>query len=107
MVLRDNSKVVLFKNQPPTGELSINLKKLRERFLNWNGKSVTLIFTPFNRAGQSELVGNTYEITTILDIPPIEIDENIFSTSIFDSFVDKLNIIDEQDSKYLSHLINF
>ena len=107
LVLRDNNKVVLFKNQPPTGELSINLKKLKESFLNWNGKSVTLIFTPFNRSGQSELVGNTYEITTILDIPPIEIDENIFSTSIFDSFVDKLNIIDEQDSKYLSHLINF
>lgn len=107
LVLRDNSKVVLFKNQPPAGELSINIKKLRERFLNWNGESVTLIFTPFNRSGQSELVGNTYEITTILNIPPIEIDENIFSTSIFDSFIDKLNIIDEQDSKYLSHLINF
>ena len=107
LVLRDNSKVVLFKSQPPAGELSINVKKLRERFLNWNGESITLIFTPFNRSGQSELIGNTYEITTILDIPPIEIDENIFSTSIFDSFIDKLNIIDEQDSKYLSHLINF
>lgn len=107
LVLRDNNKVVLFKNQSPTGELSINVKKLRERFLNWNGKSITLIFTPFNRSGQSELIGNEYEITTILDIPPIEIDEDIFSTSIFDSFIDKLSIIDEQDSKYLSHLINF
>ncbi len=107
--LKDGTRITLFQNLTPNGNISINLKTLRDRFINWAGSdNVTLIFKPFNRSGVEELVGNEYEIKTQLLIPSIQLDENIFSTSIFDAFSNLINIIEpEKESKYLTHLANF
>ncbi len=109
LLLKDNSRITLFRNLTPNGEVSINIKSLRERFINWVGSNnVTLIFKPFNRGGAEELVGNEYEVRTELAIPSIQLDENIFSSAIFESFREKLSVIEpEKESKYLTHLANF
>ena len=107
--VKDGSRITLFKNLTPNGNISINLKSLREKFSNWNENSnVVLVFKPFNRAGSEELIGNEYEIKTQLILPSIQIDENIFGVAIFDSFLSQLQIIEpEKESKYLTHLANF
>jgi hypothetical protein len=107
--VKDGSRIALFKNLTPNGNISINLKSLREKFSNWNETSnVVLVFKPFNRAGSEELIGNEYEIKTQLILPSIQIDENIFGAAIFDSFLSQLQIIEpEKESKYLTHLANF
>ena len=109
LLLKDNSRITLFRNLTPNGEVSINIKSLRERFVNWSGSdNVTLIFKPFNRSGSEELIGNEYEVRTDLAIPSIQLDENIFSSAIFESFREKLSVIEpENESKYLTHLANF
>ena len=105
----DGSRIALFKSLTPNGNVSINLKTLRDKFSNWSGNDgLTLIFKPFNRGGIEELIGNEYEIKTQLILPTIQIDENIFGTAIFDSFVSQLQIIEpEKESRYLTHLANF
>jgi hypothetical protein len=107
--VKDGSRITLFKNLTPNGNISINLKSLREKFSNWNeSNNVALVFKPFNRAGSEELIGNEYEIKTQLILPSIQIDENIFGVAIFDSFLSQLQIIEpEKESKYLTHLANF
>ena len=109
LLLKDKSRIGLFKNLNPNGEVLINIKTLREKFPNWAGSdNVTLIFKPFNRGGAEELIGNEYEVVTTLGLPGLQLDENIFSTSIFDAFIEKLSVIEpEKESKYLSHLTNF
>jgi hypothetical protein len=109
LLVKDGSRITLFKNLTPNGNISINIKTLREKYTNWSGSNnITLIFKPFNRSGSEELIGNEYEIKTNLIIPSIQLDENIFSTSIFNAFFEKLKIIEpEKESKYLSHLANF
>ena len=106
---KDGSRIALFKNLTPNGNISINLKSLKEKFSNWNeSNNVALVFKPFNRAGSEELIGNEYEIKTQLILPSIQIDENIFGVAIFDSFLSQLEIIEpEKESKYLTHLANF
>ena len=106
---KDGSRISLFKNLIPNGNISINIKTLRERFSNWNGSdNVTLIFKPFNRSGSEELIGNEYEVKTNLMIPSIQLDENIFSTAIFEAFSNILSVVEpEKESKYLTHLANF
>ena len=105
----DGSRIALFKSLTPNGNISINLKTLRDKFSNWSGNDgLTLIFKPFNRSGSEELIGNEYEIKTQLILPSIQIDENIFGAAIFDSFVSQLQIIEpEKESRYLTHLANF
>jgi hypothetical protein len=107
--LKDGSRTGLFQNQPKTGDLKINLKTLRENYPQWTGSdNVTLILIPYNRNGAEELIGNEYEVSTKLVLPTIELDENIIGTALFDSFFEKLKIIEpDRDSKYLSHLANF
>jgi hypothetical protein len=107
--LKDELGTQLFKNQPPTGELKINLKTLREAYPLWAGSdNITLTFIPYNRGGAEELVGNDYVISTKLILPSIQLDEDIIGTALFDSFYEKLKIIEPgKDSKYLSHLANF
>ncbi len=109
LLLSDKTRTPLFKNLNPNGDISINLKKLRENNPNWSPNGgITLVFKPFNRSGSEELIGNEYEITTTLGLPAFAFDENIFSTAIFESFVERLNVIEpEKESKYLTHLINF
>lgn len=105
----DGSRIALFKRLTPNGNISINLKTLRDKFSNWSvNDGLTLIFKPFNRTGSDELIGNEYEIKTQLGLPSIQIDENIFGAAIFDSFLSQLQIIEpEKESKYLTHLANF
>ena len=105
----DGSRISLFKSLTPNGNISINLKTLRDKFSDWSGNDgLTLIFKPFNRSGSEELIGNEYEIKTQLILPSIQIDENIFGAAIFDSFVSQLQIIEpEKESRYLTHLANF
>ena len=109
LLLKDKSRIGLFKNLNPNGEVLINIKSLRERFTNWAGSdNVTLVFKPFNRGGAEELIGNEYEVITTLGLPAFQFDENIFSTVIFDAFAQKLSVAEpEKESKYLSHLTNF
>jgi hypothetical protein len=106
---KDGSRIPLFKSLTPNGNISINLKTLRDKFSNWStNNGLTLIFKPFNRSGSEELIGNEYEIKTELILPSIQLDENIFGTAIFDSFLSQLEIIEpERESKYLTHLANF
>lgn len=107
--LKDGSRTGLFQNQPKTGELKINLKTLRERYPLWSGSdNITLILIPYNRNGAEELIGNEYEVSTKIILPSIQLDENIITTALFDSFYQKLKVIEpDRDSKYLSHLANF
>jgi hypothetical protein len=107
--LKDGSRTGLFQNQPKTGQLKINLKTLREKYPLWSGSdNITLILIPYNRNGAEELIGNEYEVSTKLILPSIQLDENIISTALFDSFYEKLKVIEpDKDSKYLSHLANF
>ena len=109
LLLKDKSRIGLFKNLNPNGEVLINIKTLREKFPNWaDSDNVTLVFKPFNRSGAEELIGNEYEVTTTLGLPAFQFDENIFSTVIFDAFAEKLSVVEpEKESKYLSHLTNF
>jgi hypothetical protein len=106
---KDGSRIPLFQSLTPNGNISINLKTLRDKFSNWSvNDDVTLIFKPFNRSGSEELIGNEYEIKTELVIPSIQLDENIFASAIFDSFASALKIIEpEKESRYLTHLANF
>lgn len=107
--VKDGNRISLFKNLTPNGDISINLKTLKEKFSNWKeSDNVVLVFKPFNRLGAEELIGNEYEIKTQLILPSIQIDENIFGTAIFDSFLSQLEIIEpDKESKYLTHLANF
>jgi hypothetical protein len=109
LVLKDKTNVGLFQNITPNGSLKINLKDLSQRFSQWNGNdNVTLIFNPYNRSGVEELVGNEYEIKTLLKYPSLQIDEDIIKTSIFEAFIKNFNIDEpEKESKHLTHLINF
>lgn len=109
LLAKDGNRIPLFQSLTPNGNISINLKTLRDKFTNWAGNdNVTLIFKPFNRSGAEELIGNEYEIKTLLTIPSIQLDENIFSTAIFESFSNILNVVEpEKESKHLTHLANF
>ena len=109
LLAKDNSRIGLFKNLPPNGAFNINLRQLADRFSQWNGNStVTLIFKPFNRSGEEELVGNEYTVVTNIAYPTIRLDEDIIRKSIYDAFIENLKFIEpERDSKYLTHLANF
>ena len=109
LLAKDNSRIGLFKNLPPNGAFNINLRQLADRFSQWNGnETVTLIFKPFNRGGEEELVGNEYTIVTNISYPIIRLDEDIIRKSIYDAFIANLKFIEpERDSKYLTHLANF
>ena len=109
LLANDNSRIGLFKNLPPNGAFKINLRQLADRFSQWNGNNtVTLIFKPFNRGGEEELVGNEYTIVTNISYPTIRLDEDIIRKSIYDAFIGNIKFIEpEFDSKYLTHLANF
>jgi hypothetical protein len=109
LLAKDNSRIGLFKNLPPNGAFKINLRELADRFSQWNGNdNVTLIFKPFNRGGEEELIGNEYTIITNIAYPVIRLDEDIIRKSIYDAFIENLKFIEpERDSKHLTHLANF
>ena len=109
LMLKDNSKITLFKKLTPNGSFKINLKELANKFSGWNGsKSVVLILKPINTAGSNELIGNEYEIQTNITYPAIRLDEDIIKKSLFDAFVENIKFSEpEKESKYLTHLSNF
>jgi hypothetical protein len=109
LVLKDNTKISLFKKLTPNGSFKINLKELANKFSGWNGsKSVTLKLKPINTAGSNELIGNEYEIQTNISYPAIQLDETIIKKSLFDAFVENIKFTEpEKESKYLTHLSNF
>jgi len=107
--LKDGSRVGIFSNFPKNGKLKINIKTLREQYPNWVGSdNITLILQPYNRDGAENLIGNEYEVVTKLIIPTLELNEELISKALFDSFTESLQVIEpEFDSKYLTHLANF
>ena len=107
--LKDGSRVGIFSNFPKNGKLKINIKTLIEQYPNWVGSdNITLILQPYNRGGSENLIGNEYEVVTKLIIPTLELNEEIISKALFDSFTESLQVIEpELDSKYLTHLANF
>ena len=109
LLLKDNSKISLFKKLAPNGSFKINLKELAKKFAGWNGsKNVTLILKPINTSGSNELIGNEYQIQTNISYPAIQLDEDIIKKSLFDAFVENIKFSEpEKESKYLTHLSNF
>ena len=107
--LKDKTKVGLFKSQPANGNITINLKKLRETYTAWVGSTdIILIFKPINNGGDKALEGAEYEIRTSLMYPVFQIDESIIKTSIFEAFIKNLEFTEpEKESKHLTHLVNF
>lgn len=106
--LKDKTRVSLYKSLGPKGTFKIGLRDLATKFPKWNGsQNLTLVFKPYNRSGETELVGNEYEISTNIIYPTIKLDEDIIRKSIYDAFVDTLKFSEpEKESKYLTHLVN-
>jgi len=109
LLLKDKTKISLFKKLAPNGLFKINLKQLKDKFSGWNGSdNVTLTLKPINTFGETELVGNDYEIKTNILYPLIQLDEDVIKKSIYDVFIEKLEFLEpEKESKYLTHLANF
>ena len=109
LLLKDKTKISLFKKLTPNGSFKINLKQLKDKFSGWNGSdNITLILKPTNTFGEAELVGNDYEIKTSILYPLINLDEDIIKKAIYDAFIEKLQFLEpEKESKYLTHLANF
>ena len=112
LIVKDGSRIPLFKSLSANGAFSINLKTLGDKYPTWNGKdNITLILKPYNRAGDRELIGNEYEIITKLTFPSIQLDEDSIRKTLYDAFdkyLEKITLVEpEKESKYLTHLANF
>jgi hypothetical protein len=108
LLAKDLTRLPLFSNLTPNGTFKINLSDLANRFQSWNGSDkLTLIFKPYNRASETEHIGNEHEVTTTIQYPSIKLDETIIRKSIYDAFINKLAFTEpEKESKYLTHLLN-
>jgi hypothetical protein len=108
LLAKDLTRLPLFSNLTPNGTFKINLKDLASKFSTWNGSDkLTLIFKPYNRAAETEHIGNEHEVTTTIQYPSIKLDETIIRKSIYDAFINKLVFTEpEKESKYLTHLLN-
>ena len=108
LLAKDLTRLPLFSNLTPNGTFKINLSDLANRFQSWNGSDkLTLIFKPYNRASETEHIGNEHEVTTTIQYPSIKLDETIIRKSIYDAFINKLSFTEpEKESKYLTHLLN-
>jgi len=109
LLAKDKTRISLYKALKNNGSFKLNIKDLSKRYPTWNGnKQITLVFKPYNTAGEHVLVGNEYETTTTVFYPGLQIDETIIRKSIYDAFIDKLSFTEpEKESKYLTHLANF
>ena len=108
LLLKDKTRVTLYKNAPTDNKIKINLKELPTKYPQWNGSdNVTLIIKPYNRGGSKELIGNEYEIKTLIKYPSIRLDETIITKAVYDAFAENLKIDEpEKESKYLTHLLS-
>ena len=109
LLLKDKTKISLFKKLTANGSFKINLKQLKDKFVGWNGSdNVTIYLKPTNTSGENVLIGNEYEIKTSILYPLLNLDENIIKKSVYDAFIEKLQFLEpEKESKYLTHLANF
>jgi hypothetical protein len=109
LLLKDKTKISLFKKLTPNGSFKINLKQLKDKFTGWNGSdNVTIYLKPTNASGENVLIGNEYEIKTSILYPLLNLNEDIIKKSIYDAFIEKLQFLEpEKESKYLTHLANF
>jgi hypothetical protein len=107
LLQKDNTKIIYLDKLTPIGSFKVNIKSLKEQFINWEG-NVSFIFTAINNGGDVTLSSNTYSYTTNVIYPTIKMDENLINTSLFNAFKKQVNIPDlDRDSKYLTHLANF
>jgi hypothetical protein len=107
LLQKDNTKIVYLDKLEPIGSFKVNVKSLKEKFLNWQG-NISFIFTAFNNTGDIVLNSNTYTYTTSVIYPTIQMDEDLITTSLFNAFKNQINITElDKDSKYLTHLANF
>ncbi len=107
LLQKDNTKIVYLNKLEPIGSFKVNVKSLKEKFLNWQG-NISFIFTAFNNTGDIVLNSNTYTYTTSVIYPTIQMDEDLITTSLFNAFNNQINITElDKDSKYLTHLANF
>jgi len=110
LLAKDMSTIIpLMRGLSTQGSFNINLRDLATTYSNWNGSdNITLILTPYNRGGATELKGNTYQTITKINYPTIRLDEDKIQKSLFDAFQQHLGFTEpEKESKYLTHLINF
>lgn len=109
LLLKDKTRTPLFTSLPNNGIFRINLKTISEKYTAWNGsETLTLIFKPINNAGSKKLIGNEYEVITNISYSPIQLDEDIIKTALFDAFKEHLKFVEpEPESKFLTHLANF
>jgi hypothetical protein len=109
LLLKDKTKISLFKKLTPNGSFKINLKQLKDKFAGWNGSdNITIYLKPTNTSGENVLIGNEYEIKTSILYPRLNLNEDIIKKSIYDAFIEKLQIFEPgKESKYLTHLVNF
>jgi hypothetical protein len=101
-------KIPLLSSLPPNGSFTVNLRTIITKFLKGNKTDLTFIFVPYNRAGVKELIGNEYELTTLVTYPTIDLDESQIKNAIFQIISENLSFNQlAADSKYLTHLANF
>ena len=107
LLQKDNTKIVYLDKLTPIGSFKVNIKALKQKFVNWEG-NISFIFTSINNAGDVTLSSNTYSYTTNVIYPTIQMDEDLINTSLFNAFKNQIKIPDlDKDSKYLTHLTNF
>ena len=108
LVLKDKTRITLYKNAIPNNKIKINIKDLANNYPGWNGSdNVTLIVKPYSRGGEKELIGNEYQIVTSIKYPGINLDETMITKAVYDAFVKQLKFDEpEKESKYLTHLLN-
>jgi hypothetical protein len=106
----DGSLINIFKNLGPNSAFKINVNSLNNIHPYWNAgdNKLKLVLKPYNRSGAENLIGNEYEIVTELTISKIQLDETVIETVLMQAFFEKSGlIVPEQESKYLTHLLNF
>jgi hypothetical protein len=107
LLQKDNTKILYLDKLTPVGSFKVNIKNLKDNYKNWDG-DITFIFTAINAGGDVVLESNTNTYRTQILYPTIKLDEDLINTSLFNAFINQINIPDlDKDSKYLTHLANF
>jgi hypothetical protein len=108
-ILNENKeKVPLISSAQPNGSFTVNLRTLITKFLNGKELDLVFVFVPYNRGGAKELIGNEYEVSTIVTYPKLNLDESQIKNAIFGLISENLKFNElAAESKYLTHLVNF
>jgi len=89
-----NQLIPLFSNLPAIGSFNVNLRELVTKYLQ--NKKIDLVFgfIPYNRGGEKELIGNSYEVTTTVVYPDVVLDESQIRNAIFEVISENLKFND-------------